>query len=157
MAQTAGGEPVEEGVTLEKYAELAVALYDKEGPARAAAAASVGVDDTRVEEIVAAWMKRMESEPGLVQQYSTLYQQALVKAGVQRPDISVETYAQMMGAMSAGRPMDQVTKEHGMTIPQFAMVSQHWSEEMIANPQLAVRYAELMMAAQAAHKGMIVE
>ncbi|MFN2543079.1 MAG: hypothetical protein ABR600_00715 [Actinomycetota bacterium] len=150
-------EPVVEGITLTQYAELTVALFDKDGPERDAVATAHGVSPDRLETVIAAWTQQMQTQPGLVTQYSDAYQAALVRAGVQRPDVSLDTYAEMTGAISGGLDIQAVTAKHGMTAQQYAMVAQYWSQQMMGDPQLAVRYAEVMMTTQASAKGMALE
>jgi hypothetical protein len=145
---TPPGDPVEEGLTLEQYTDLTVALFGKDGPERDAAAEALGIRADRVDAIVAAWTRRVQSDLSLLQRFNDLYQQALVRAGVQRPDVPMETYAEIMGATSSGTPLDQALAQHGMDMQQFALLSQYWGQQMMADPGLAQRYLAAILAAQ---------
>jgi hypothetical protein len=141
-------EPVEEGLTLERYSELVVAIFGKEGAERDAAAEALGIPGDRVETIIAAWTRRVQTDPALLTRFNDLYQQALVSAGVRRPDLPMETYAEMVGTISAGTPSDQVVAQHGIDLQQFALLAEYWGEQMLADPSLAERYLAAMLAAQ---------
>ena len=67
---------------------------------------------------------------------------------MQRPDVPLETYAQMIGEISAGTPTDQVCQRHGMNLQEFALLSQHWMELIGRHPSMAQRFGELVMAAK---------
>ena len=135
-------------MSLERYAELTVALFGKEGPARAEVAARFGLSDDGVDPLIEEWTAKLQSDHSMLVRYNDLYQQALVKAGVQRPEVPIETYAQILGHATGGKPIQEVAAEHGMDMQQFAMVSQFWGQKMMADPSLAVRFWQLMMQAR---------
>jgi hypothetical protein len=141
-------EAIEEGVTLEQYSELTVALFGKAGSEAAAAAERFGIPGDRLDAIIAAWTRRVQTDPALLQRYNDLYQQALHRAGVQRPDVPMETYATIVGTISSGTPADQAVAQQGMDLQQFALLAQYWGEKMAADPSLAERYLAAMLAAR---------
>jgi hypothetical protein len=137
-------DPVE-GVTLERYTELAVALYgvtaDEEIETRAQAH---GVPPGRFKAVAEGWNRRMAEHPEVVQRYSSLYQQALKDAGVEAPDITLEQYAEILRRQSQGQPVTEVLSDFGLDLRTFALVSQRWIDEMAADPSLAVRFVGLL-------------
>jgi hypothetical protein len=135
-------------MSLERYAELTVALFGKEGPARAEVAARFGLSDDRIDPLIEEWTAKLQSDHDTLTRYNDLYQQELVKAGVQRPDVPMETYAKILGQASGGKQVQAVAAEHGMDMQQFAMVAQYWGQKMQADTGLAIRFAELMMEAR---------
>jgi hypothetical protein len=132
-----------EGLTLERYTDLSVALFDKAPEEHEEIARSFGVPPGRLQAVIDGWTKRME-DPEVLRRHSDLYQAALAAAGVGRPEVSLELYVEMMKAIAAGTPADQVCAEHGMTLQQWALVAQHWGERMVADPQLGLRFAQAM-------------
>ena len=62
-----------------------------------------------------------------------------------RPDLPIETYAQILKEISGGTDTAVVAAAHGMTLQEFALLSQHWGTQVIADPVLAQRFAALMM------------
>jgi hypothetical protein len=136
----------EAGVSLGRYAELGVALFGKEGEERDAIMRAHGIDAVGVDAAVAGWTRRMQGNPAVALAYNGLYQRAMVAAGVRRPDVHLETYAQMVGEISAGTPTEEVCRRHGMDLQEFALLSQHWGAQMGRDPALAQRFASLVMA-----------
>ncbi len=136
-------EDTVEGLSLERFTEMAVALTDKSREEQEAIAQSYGLAPGRLQAVVDAWTARM-SDPQTLNRYHELYQQELVEAGVQRPEVTLEQYAAMMKAMSGGTSVQDVCMQNGITVQQWAMVAQHWGSQMMADPSLAVRFAQLM-------------
>ncbi|HEX9823538.1 MAG TPA: hypothetical protein VGB51_03975 [Actinomycetota bacterium] len=142
-------EPVE-GVTLERYARAAVAFH-RAGADRSAEdvetlAVANGIPAGRINAIAEAWNGRMTEHPEVVTRYSELYQQAMRDAGIEAPDISLEQYAELLRRQGSGEPVADVLKAFGLDLQTFALVSQHWIDEMQSDPSLAMRLAELMGA-----------
>jgi hypothetical protein len=147
QAAAPGSFGEEGGLTLEAYAQVGVALFGKEGAERDAILAAHGTTAAGLDAAVEGWAQRFHSEPGAALAYNDAYQRAMVAAGVQRPDVPLETYAQMLMEISHGGETSAVCSAHGMNIQEFALLSQHWSEQLGANPALAQRFAALMMSA----------
>ncbi|HXJ63823.1 MAG TPA: hypothetical protein VNN79_08725 [Actinomycetota bacterium] len=145
----AGSFGEEGGLTLEQYAELGVALFGKEGADRDAVLRARGLDSAKLDAANTAWMARLRSEPAAAVAYNDAYQRAMVAGGVQRPDVPLETYVQMLRQMSAGTPTADVCAANGMNLEQFSLLSQYWTTQLTANPQLAARFAALMSAGAA--------
>jgi hypothetical protein len=132
-----------EGLTLERFTDLHVALFGASPDEREQIAQRHGVPPGRLEAVLDAWSARME-DPALALRYHELYQAALVRAGVEKPDVPFEQYVAMVRAIGAGRPAAEVCAEHGMTLQQWALVAQDWGSQMGRDPSLALRFAELM-------------
>jgi hypothetical protein len=137
----------EGGLTLDAYAQLGVALFGKEGAERDAIMAAYGTTAAGLDAAVEGWSRRFQTEPGAALAYNDAYQQAMVAAGVQRPDVPLETYAQMLAEISHSGDTAAVCSAHGMDLQQFALLSEHWTEQLGRNPALAQRFATLMMSA----------
>jgi hypothetical protein len=138
-----GGDDTVEGLTLERFTEMSVALYDKTPEQQETIAQSFGVSPGHLQAVIDGWTARM-SDPQTLHRYNELYQKELGEAGVQRPDVPLEQYAAMMKAMGTGTSAQEVCAQNGMTVQQWALVAQHWGQRMMADPSLAVRFAELM-------------
>lgn len=150
MAQAAGAFGVEGGITLETYAELGVALFGKDPSERDAILANHGLTSPGLGAAVAAWSARFQRDPAAALAYNDLYQRAMVAAGVQRPNVPLETYAQMLAEISSsGGDVAGVCLRHGMDVQQFALLSQHWGQQVMSDPALAQRFAALMMGSGA--------
>ena len=134
------------GVSLEQYTKYVVATSTNPDGDRDAMARDNGIPAERQQEIIEAWGARLSADHALLQRHSDLYQQGLAEAGVQRPDITLETYASMLQAVQGGASVEQVTTQHGMTIPQWAMVNQYFGGQMSSDPAVAAKFAQLMMA-----------
>ena len=130
------------GFSLKRFTALAVDLYGKSEAECEEIARAHGVPEGRLQELIAAWTARMRN-PVTVFRYHRLYQRALRERGVQRPEVSVEQYAELLKAAQGG-DIAEVCKKHGMTVQQWSMVSQHMGMKMLFNPSLARRFAELM-------------
>ena len=138
-----GGDDAVEGLSLERFTEMSVALYDKTPDEQEGIARSFGVAPGRLQAVIDGWTARM-SDPQTLHLYNELYQKELGEAGVQRPDVPLEQYAAMMKAIGTGTSAQDVCAQNGMTVQQWALVAQHWGQRMMADPSLAVRFAELM-------------
>jgi hypothetical protein len=138
-----GGDYTVEGLSLERFTEMSVALYDKTPEEQETIAQSFGVPAGRLQAVIDGWTARMDDPPTLLR-YHQLYQKELAEAGVQRPEVPLEQYAAMMKAMGTGTSAQDVCAQNGMTVQQWALVAQFWGQRMMADPSLAVRFAELM-------------
>ena len=132
-----------EGITLEKYARVAVELHRVPSERWDATAEEHGIPAGRLQAISEEWNRRMQADPQVVRAYSDLYQKAMKEAGVEAPDITLEQYAEIL-RKSKTVPLDQVLPEFGLTLQTFALVSGGWGEKMIADPALAARLAEML-------------
>jgi crotonobetainyl-CoA:carnitine CoA-transferase CaiB-like acyl-CoA transferase len=138
-------EPVE-GVTLERYAEAAVAFHRASGDDVESLAVANGIPAGRINAIAEVWNRRMAEHPEVVTRYSELYQQALRKAGIEAPDISFEQYVEILRRQTKGDPIAEVLSDFGLDLQTFALVSQRWIDEMQKDTSLAARMAELLGA-----------
>ena len=133
-----------EGVTLERYARVAVAIHAAPEDRWDALAQEHGVPAGRIRAIGEEWNRRFAENPALVQEYSRLYQQAMREAGITAPDITLEQYVEILQSQQRGEPMDEALARFGLTLQTFALVSQTWIERMAADLSLAMRFAELI-------------
>lgn len=136
-------EPVE-GVTLERYAEAAVAFHRASGDEIESLAVANSIPAGRIDAIAEVWNRRMTEHPEVVTRYSELYQQALRKAGIEAPDISFEQYVEILRRQTKGEPIAEVLGAFGLDLQTFALVSQHWIDEMQKDSSLAARLGELL-------------
>ena len=134
-----------EGVTLEQVVAAGVRLYGKDRSEWDEIAQAHGFPAGRFEAIAEAWTRRISEEPGLAQAYNALYQREMVAAGVTVPELSLEQYASLVRAGS-GKPLEEALARFGLNMQQFSMLAQRWGERMMADPSLAMRYAELIGA-----------
>jgi hypothetical protein len=130
------------GFSLKRFTALAVDLYGKSEEESEEVARAHGIPDGRLQELIAAWTERLRN-PITVFRYHRLYQRALRERGVRRPEVSLEQYVELLKAAKGG-DIAEVCKKHGMTVQQWAMVSQHMGMRMLTRPSLAKRFAELM-------------
>ena len=144
MAQVPGAFGVEGGITLETYADLGVVLFGKDPAERDAILQQHGLTSAGLDAAALAWNARFQRDPAAVLAYNDLYQRALLTHGVQRPDVPLEIYAQMLGEISGGTDTAAVCANHGMTLQQFALLSQHWSTQIASDPSLAQQFAAMM-------------
>ena len=144
MTDEAGPEAPIEGVSLERFAQVAVALHGASPEEIETRALEQGIPPGRITAISAAWNQRFAEHPELVRRYSDLYQQAMKDAGIRAPDISLEQYAEILRSQTSGDEFLEVLKRFGLDLQTFALVSQGWIDKMSADPSLAMRLATLM-------------
>ena len=130
------------GFSLKRFTDLAVDLYGKSEEESDEVARAHGVPDGRLQELIEAWTAKLRN-PITVFRYHRLYQRALRERGVQRPEVSVEQYVELLKAAQGGN-IAEVCERHGMTVQQWSMVSQHMGIRMLTDFSLARRFAELM-------------
>ncbi|MGH2662711.1 MAG: hypothetical protein ACRDH8_07850 [Actinomycetota bacterium] len=92
-----------EGLILERFTEMAVALQDKSREEQEAIAQSYGVAPGRLQALVDGWTARM-SDSQTLNRYHELYQMELAEAGVERPEVTLEQYAVIMKPCRRARP-----------------------------------------------------
>jgi hypothetical protein len=131
-----------EGLTLEQYARLAVALHRVDESEWDAVAATFGVGPGRVTALGEAWQAKLTADPSLAIAYNDLYQRAMVEAGITAPEVSLEQYADML---RSGGPTPEVLAKYGIDVQQFSMISHRMGQAMMADVGLAQRFAQLMM------------
>jgi len=134
-----------EGVTLEQLVAAGVRMYGKDQSEWDEIAQAHGFPPGRFEAIAEAWTRRMSQQPGLAQAYNALYQREMVAAGVTVPDLTLEQYASLVTAGS-GKSLEDALARFGLNMQQFSMLAQRWGERMMADPSLAMRYAQLIGA-----------
>ena len=144
MAQVPGAFGVEGGITLETYADLGVVLFGKDPAERDAILQQRGLTSAGLDASVEAWNARFQRDPSAALAYNDLYQRAMLAHGVQRPDLPLETYAQMLGEISGGTDTAAVCANHGMNLQEFALLSQYWGSQVASDPGLAQRFAAMM-------------
>jgi hypothetical protein len=137
-----------EGVSLERYAEVAVALHGTSLEEMESRAQALGIPAGRMNAISEGWNQRFAEHPELVRRYSDLYQKAMRDAGIRAPDISLEQYAEILSSRTSGEEFLEVLQRFGLDLQTFALVSQVWIEKMSADPSLAMRLASMVGQAQ---------
>ena len=142
--EAGGPEAPIEGVSLERFAQVAVALHGASPEEVETRAQELGIPPGRITAISAAWNQRFAEHPELVRRYSDLYQQAMREAGIRAPEISLEQYAEILGSQASGDRFLQVLERFGLNLQTFALVSQGWIDKISADPSLAMRLATLM-------------
>lgn len=135
-------EPIE-GISLEKYARVAVELHRTPSEKMDETAEAMGIPAGRLTAIAEGWNARMVQYPEVVTRYSELYQQGMKDAGIEAPDISLEQYADIL-KQGRTRPINEILPEFGLNMQTFAMVSGQWIEKMSADTTLAAKLAELL-------------
>lgn len=167
-------EPVE-GVTVEGWAQAAVAMANSGGEmAQAARAlAPLGMDQARYERVNAEFQARMQRDTSFV--IAQIYGKAFSAAqGVQggyglgsadgslqqlgAEPCTFEQYAEISGAMGAwGESGQDVTAmlQHAfnMTAMDLSRFGGYWSTVFAADPNLALRYADLMEQYKQRYRG----
>ncbi|MDQ4004791.1 MAG: hypothetical protein M3135_00610 [Actinomycetota bacterium] len=139
-----GPEAPIEGVSLERYAEVAVAMHGASPEEMETRAQALGIPAGRITAIGEAWNQRFAAHPELIRRYSDLYQKAMRDAGIRAPDISLEQYAEILSSQTSGDQFLEVLKRFGLDLQTFALVSQGWIDKMASDPSLAIRLATLM-------------
>jgi hypothetical protein len=135
-------EPIE-GISLQKYARVAVELHRTPQEKMDETATSLGIPAGRLQAIAEGWNKRMTEHPEVVQKYSELYQLGMREAGIKAPEITLEQYAEIL--KEAGkRPLEQVLPEYGLNTQTFALVSGTWIDKMAKDTTIAAKLAQLM-------------
>jgi hypothetical protein len=132
-----------EGVSLEQYTKAAVAVFDLDDAKAEEAAQAHGIPAGRMLAIGEEWNRRMTTNPEMVHKYNALYQQAMKDAGIVAPDITLEQYAEIL-TRGKETPLEQLLPEFGLNMQTWALVSGSWGERMMADPSLAVRFAQLL-------------
>lgn len=132
-----------EGISLEQFANAAVAMFGQSGEEVEATAQAHGIPAGRVQAISEEWNRRFMAHPELVQEYNALYQQAMREQGVEAPDISLEQYADIL-IRSRETPLEQVLPDFGLNMQTFALISGTWGERLMADPSLAARFGQIL-------------
>ena len=135
-------EPVE-GVTLDQWAAVAVALHKAPPERHDEVAAEHGVPAGKLEPIAEEWNRRMAEDPQVIARYSAAYQQAMKDAGIEAPDITFEQYGEILKRQQT-EEITTVLPDYGLDLQTFAMVSQKWIDAMAADTSLAMKLAELL-------------
>jgi len=145
-------EPVE-GVTLEKYAELAAAMTGattaEEAEERAVAR---GLPPGRYAAIAEVWNERVLGIPEVGARYSELYLSALKDQGVEAPELTEDQFVELMSlqAGNRGKPADDILERFGLTPQTYALVSQEWAQRMMTDMSLGMRIGQRLAAAMQA-------
>jgi hypothetical protein len=132
-----------EGISLEKYARVAVELHRVRADQMDEKAHELGIPEGRLQAISEGWNQRMAEHPEVVQRYSALYQQGMRDAGIEAPEITLEQYAEILKE-SGKRPLAEVLPAYGLNVQTFALVSGQWIDRMAADATIAARLAALM-------------
>ncbi len=147
MTEESSSDPYEpvEGVSLEQYTKVTVAIFGLSEAEAEGVAVAHGLPAGRLQAIGEEWSRRMTAHPEMVHRYNALYQEGMKEAGVVAPDITLEQYAEIL-RRGKEMPLEQLLPEFGLNLQTFALVSGSWGERMMADPSLAVRFAQLMGA-----------
>jgi len=143
-----GFAPIE-GIGLEQYADLAVGMQGMDEDGMRAYAEANGVKPGTWETVRDGWNERFNTMPPVTLRWGQLYRQALARGGVTRPDISFEQYATITAKRNKGVSLDDIYAEYGFDVSGWALVSDHWVGQLAADPQLAVKFEELVKADEA--------
>ena len=141
--QESGSFAPVEGISLRRYARVAVELHRVTPEQMEATAEAHGIPKGRLQAIAEEWNRRMQADPQVVQRYSELYQEGMREAGIEAPDISLEQYADIL-VKSKTAPLQEVLSEFGLTIQTFALVSGQMGERLQADPSLAAKLGEIL-------------
>jgi hypothetical protein len=142
-----------EGIGLEKYAELAVAMQGMDEPGMKAYAEANGVKAGTWGSVRDGWNQRFETKVPVMMRWGQLYRQKLAASGVERPDITFEQYATITAKRDTGTTLDEIYEEYGLTVSTWALVSDHWVGQLAADPQLTTRFEDLVKAERARIQG----
>jgi hypothetical protein len=143
-----GFAPIE-GIGLERYADLAVGMQGMDEEGMRAYAEANGVKPGTWDKVREGWNARFNSMPAVTLRWGQLYRQALARGGIERPDISFEQYARITAQRNKGVALDDVYAEYGLDVSGWALVSDHWVGQLAADPQLAVKFEDLVKAEEA--------
>jgi hypothetical protein len=143
------------GVSLQKYAELAVKMRsagnDREACARIAA--NDGIDRSSWEQATIEWSTRLSSEAtrgAVVSVYFRHYQRALLQFGGISPSATFDAYVEMSAMIRTGtqaprrRPVDvkSMCAAYGIDEEKWADISRHWMTKLMHDPVQFATYSD---------------
>ncbi len=96
------------GVSLEQFTAYVAEAFGHPESEFPAIADTHGIPPEHLQAVTDEWNRRTSTDQATLLRYNELYQQELHRLGVQRPEITLEQYAEMMKAVQAGTPADQV-------------------------------------------------
>lgn len=140
------------GISLEKYAELAAKMKDTGGDLEKCAqiAQAEGVTRTDWESAMNGWNTRMadSSNAGKVAlAYMPLYQDALLKFGGPPAEATFEEYVGMSAMINCrDKSLDRMYETYRIDPVKWSQISTHWVGKLVTDPQLSVRFKELVDA-----------
>jgi hypothetical protein len=149
---TVGDQDDVEGVTLEQYARVAVALFGAKEEEVEERAVANGIPPGRMSAIAEEWNRRLAEDRSLWGSYNDHYQAAMREAGITAPEITLEQYAEILGAQQRGEPMEEVLERFGLTMQTYSMVSQEWAGRLISDMSIAMRLGQLLSEAHPPHR-----
>ena len=135
-----------EGIGLEKYADLAVGMQGMDDDGMRAYAEANGVKAGTWDAVRDGWNERFNTMPSVTMRWGQVYRQALARVGTELPDISFEQYARITAQRNKGVSLDDIYQEYGFNVSGWALVSDHWVGQLAADPQLTVKFEELVKA-----------
>lgn len=151
-------EPVQ-GVTLQKYAELAVKMRGVVGDREACAriAERDGVARAVWEKALVVWSARLggDSATGAVTMtYYKHYKEALAKFGAPSASATFDAYVEMSAMVRSEtegarpRPTDvaSMCAVFGITEPKWIEISRYWTTKLMHDPQMFAAYSERVRA-----------
>ncbi|MEQ1864912.1 MAG: hypothetical protein ABL996_09695 [Micropepsaceae bacterium] len=143
------------GVSLQKYAELAVKMRSagNDGEACAKIAANDGIDRASWEQAAIEWSSRLSSEAtrgAVVSIYYRHYQRALLHFGGTFPTATFDAYVEMSAMIRTEthephkRPADLKTMcvVYGIDEGAWADISRQWTTKLMHDPALFATYSE---------------
>jgi hypothetical protein len=133
-----------EGVTLEHYAKVAVALFGATEEEVEERAQANGIPPGRMTAIAQEWNRRLAEDRSLWGAYNDHYQAAMREAGITAPEITIEQYAEILSSQQRGEPMQEVLARFGLNMQTFSMVSQTWAKRLVTDWSLAMRLGQLL-------------
>lgn len=143
-----GFAPIE-GIKLEQYADLAVGMQGMDEAGMKAYAEANGVKPGTWETVRDGWNERFTTMPPVMMRWGQLYRQSLARTGFERPDISFEQYARITAQRNKGVSLDDIYAEYGFDVSGWALVSDHWVGQLAGDPQLSVKFEEMVKAEEA--------
>lgn len=151
-------EPID-GITLERYAELAAKMAHCDGDLEVCAqiAEAEGVDRATWESAMNGWNARM-NEPAtaatVALAYMPLYQAALAQYGGPRATASMEDYLEMLSMINTDLkegdvrpvPFEPMYERFGINAPKWSQISTDWVERLGQDPVLAKDFGDRYIA-----------
>ncbi|MEO6049027.1 MAG: hypothetical protein ABIQ57_16200 [Candidatus Kapaibacterium sp.] len=134
------------GISLERYAELAAKMKDCGGDLEVCAriAGENGVDRPTWEAAMNGWNARMydAATAGTVAlAYMPLYQDALLKYGGPPAEASLEDYVGMTAMINCGdKSLDKMYAKYGIDAVKWSQISTHWVDKIIKDPAFGVQF-----------------
>ena len=141
-------EPIN-GISLERYAELAAKMKDCGGDLEVCAriAEENGVDRPTWEAAMSGWNARMydpQTAGTVAIAYMPLYQEALKTYGGPPAEATLEEYVQMTAMINCGdKSLDKMYARFNIDPVKWSQISTHWVDKIIADPEFGVQFKSM--------------